>query len=677
MKKVSRLSFLEKRQFFGIRKLKVGVASVAIATALFWSASLANSVSADQISAETATELVANQSEIAEQAIDVAQSETDTLADTQVEADTQIEVENVESIVSEDNTQIATAETDVDQAVEEVVTIENVAEVNVQEASNDTTSLDQLATDATAENTTQTSEVTLLNATPETAENTAPAIAEDTIRVHFQEVTDDNFSQYSLWTWGAVAEPSDGNNWPAAATAFSENQKDDFGYYIDVKQTASHGEIGYLLLKNGEKISDSDQNITPLSQDVNEVWVTSDFKTYTYKPLADDSIIRINYQRDDGDYDGWGVWVWGDVAGEVSIWPTDALDFTQEGAYGRYVDVPLSKLLDSNIGFLLVNQNDPDGVGNKTIDLSFSERDSHSQIFLHNDDTTVYTNPYYIATVTGQDFSKATPGVHQVTVSASSYRSFNYNETDLIDVVVTNPENVDITRMQVDTTAIGGGIIEISPELNRVTITATSDTTPGDYDLPVRVYDSDNGYYDTTVTVTITEHVKQEVELDWDEQVIYFMLTDRFYNGDTSNDNPYNQDYAGAINQAGTYKGGDFKGVTAKLDYLKELGVTSIWVTPIVENIPQNVGTEEGMEYYAYHGYWASDFEALNPHLGTLDDFHELIDEAAERGINIIVDVVLNHSGYGTEETFAGMVRTAEEDKGDDIQGSYLTKIKI
>lgn len=536
--------------------------------------------------------MVTNQSEIAEQAIDAAQSEIDTLAHTQTEVDTQIEIENTESIVSEDNTQTAAAETDVDQAVEEVVTIENVAEVNVQETSNDTTSLDQLATDATAENTTQTSEVTLLNATPETAENTVPAIAEDTIRVHFQEVTDDDFSQYSLWTWGAVAEPSDGNNWPAAATAFSENQKNDFGYYIDVKQTVSHGEIDYLLLKNGEKISDSDQNITPLSQDVNEVWVTSDFKIYTYKPLADDSIIRINYQRDDGDYDGWGVWVWRDVAGEFSTWPTDALDFTQEGAYGRYVDVPLSKLLDSNIGFLLVNQNDPDGIGNKTIDLRFSERDSHNQIFLHSDDAKVYTNPYYIATVTGQDFSKANPGVHQVTVSASSYRSFNYNETDLIDVVVTNPENVDITRMQVDTTAIGGGIIEISPELNRVTITVTSDITPGDYDLPVRVYDSDNGYYDTTVMVTITERVKQEGELDWDEQVIYFMLTDRFYNGDTSNDNPYNQDYAGVINQAGSYKGGDFKGVTAKLDYLKELGVTSIWVTPIVENIPQNVGTE-------------------------------------------------------------------------------------
>ena len=199
----------------------------------------------------------------------------------------------------------------------------------------------------------------------------------------------------------------------------------------------------------------------------------------------------------------------------------------------------------------MVNQNDPEKTGNKTIDMNFSDRNIYSQIFLHNDDMTVYTKPYYIATVTGQDFSKATPGVHNVSVSASSYRPFNYNETDLIDVTVINPENVDITRMQVDTTPIGGGVIEISPELNRVTITAASDTQPGTYDLPVRVFDKDNGYYDTTVSVTVTKRFKQAGEVDWDEQVIYFMLTDRFYNGDPSNDNPYHQDYAGAVNQAG------------------------------------------------------------------------------------------------------------------------------
>lgn len=662
MKKISRLSFPEKREYFGIRKLKVGVASVAIATTILGGAGLTN-VSADQISSQTPASEVVNETSLPaddnqsflelEKTDDVSQN---------------LEEKNSSNLNADSKGQLNDLES---PAVEETVPESQSSEANsnlqdVRETA-ESVRIDEVKTVTSTENSNQ---INLLKSSQSDNQVTKPSIAENTVRVHFQAVTDDNYTQYGLWTWGAVAEPSDGNNWPAAATPFSANQKDDFGYYIDLTQAASHGDIGYLLLKNGEKTSDSDQTIKFLSKDVNEVWVALDFTAYSYKPLADDRLVRINYKRDDGNYDGWGLWAWGDVAAQFGTWPTDALDFTQEGDYGRYIDLPLSKLLESNIGFLLVNQNDPEKTGNKTIDMNFSDRNIHSQIFLHNDDMTVYTNPYYIATVTGQDFSKATPGVHNISVSASSYRPFNYNETDLIDVTVINPENVDITRMQVDTTPIGGGVIEISPELNRVTITATSDTQPGTYDLPVRVFDKDNGYYDTTASVTVTKRFKQAGEVDWDEQVIYFMLTDRFYNGDPSNDNPYHQDYAGAINQAGVYKGGDFKGVTEKLDYLKQLGVTSIWVTPIVDNIPQDVSTEAGKEYYAYHGYWAEDFEKLNPHLGTLDDFHELIDQAAERGINIIVDVVLNHSGYGTEDKYAGMLRTPEEDKGDDIQGS-------
>jgi len=662
MKKISRLSFPEKREYFGIRKLKVGVASVAIATTLFWGAGLTN-VSADQISSQTPASEVVNETSLPE---DDNQSFLELEKTDDVSQN--LEENNSSNLNADNKGQLNDLES---PAVEETVPESQSSEANsnlqdVRETA-ESVRIDEVKTVTSTENSNQ---INLLKSSQSDNQVTKPSIAENTVRVHFQAVTDDNYTQYGLWTWGAVAEPSDGNNWPAAATPFSANQKDDFGYYIDLTQAASHGDIGYLLLKNGEKTSDSDQTIKFLSKDVNEVWVALDFTAYSYKPLADDRLVRINYKRDDGNYDGWGLWAWGDVAAQFGTWPTDALDFTQEGDYGRYIDLPLSKLLESNIGFLLVNQNDPEKTGNKTIDMNFSDRNIHSQIFLHNDDMTVYTNPYYIATVTGQDFSKATPGVHNISVSASSYRPFNYNETDLIDVTVINPENVDITRMQVDTTPIGGGVIEISPELNRVTITATSDTQPGTYDLPVRVFDKDNGYYDTTASVTVTKRFKQAGEVDWDEQVIYFMLTDRFYNGDPSNDNPYHQDYAGAVNQAGVYKGGDFKGVTEKLDYLKQLGVTSIWVTPIVDNIPQDVSAEAGKEYYAYHGYWAEDFEKLNPHLGTLDDFHELIDQAAERGINIIVDVVLNHSGYGTEDKYAGMLRTPEEDKGDDIQGS-------
>src|SRR5699024_114368 len=101
-------------------------------------------------------------------------------------------------------------------------------------------------------------------------------------------------------------------------------------------------------------------------------------------------------------------------------------------------------------------------------------------------------------------------------------------------------------------------------------------------------------------------------------------------------------------NPRGTYQGGDFKGITENLDYLESLGINTIWITPIVENVAYNVEYDsDAGAYFSYHGYWAKDFEELNPHLGTLEDFHELIDTAAERNIDIMVDVVLNHIGYG------------------------------
>ena len=614
----------EKRQFFGIRKLKVGVVSVAVATALLFAA-------ARPVSAEEATLPVTETTSV------VSSAKSDE------------SISSAESSVTEH------------QAVSET------AAVTESPVSKDVVALSATETTSSITDTSVTEAVTGNNSS--SAAETP--IAEKTVRIHFEAVQDNDYDQYGLWTWGAVAQPSDGDNWPKAALPFLAEQKDDFGYYLDVKQAEKAGDIGYLLLKNGEKTSQADQKIQLLTQSMNEIWVKSDFTTYSYRPLATESLLRINYKRDDGNYDGWGLWLWGDTAKTSSDWPKDALDFENEGAYGRYIDVPLSRLSESKIGFLLVNQNDPEAPGNKSQDMTFSDRAQHSQIFLRNDESKVYTNPYYIETVSGQDFSKAQPGTKAISVTAKSLRAFNYNETGLIDVTLANPKKAQIVKMEVDTAQLGGGKIDISPQLNRVTITAGSQIPAGTYLLPIRVYDADNGYYDGTVSVTISERQKEAGERDWDEQVIYFMLTDRFYNGDISNDNPYHQDYAAAVNQSGTYKGGDFKGVTAKLDYLKELGVSSIWLTPIVENVPQNVSQEPGKEYYAYHGYWAEDFEKLNPHLGTLADFHELIDQAADRGINIIVDVVLNHAGYGTESKFAGMVRTAEEDqKGDDQKGS-------
>lgn len=107
------------------------------------------------------------------------------------------------------------------------------------------------------------------------------------------------------------------------------------------------------------------------------------------------------------------------------------------------------------------------------------------------------------------------------------------------------------------------------------------------------------------------------------------------------------------------------------LDYLQELGINTLWITPIVDNIDFNKGVDFGSEQYGYHGYWAKDFTKLDEHLGDMATFKELIEKAHDKGIKIMVDVVLNHTGYGlkAEDTyptitaedkarFEGMLRT-------------------
>ncbi|EFR31150.1 alpha-amylase family glycosyl hydrolase [Eremococcus coleocola] len=92
------------------------------------------------------------------------------------------------------------------------------------------------------------------------------------------------------------------------------------------------------------------------------------------------------------------------------------------------------------------------------------------------------------------------------------------------------------------------------------------------------------------------------------------MVTDPFKDGDSSNNSHQAEN---PQNPKGLSYGGDFKGVTENLDYLADLGVTTIWLTPIVQNINQSISSPAGDEFYAYHGYWASDFEKISPNLDT------------------------------------------------------------
>lgn len=155
---------------------------------------------------------------------------------------------------------------------------------------------------------------------------------------------------------------------------------------------------------------------------------------------------------------------------------------------------------------------------------------------------------------------------------------------------------------------------------------------------------------------------------DWDEEIIYMIMTDRFFDGDESNNNPANVEGSFDKEHLEAYHGGDFKGIIEKIPYLKDLGITTLWITPIVKNIDSNMMADRGGKQFAYHGYWAEDFTKLDPHLGSEDDFKNLIDALHDNGIKLMVDVVINHSGHGTKNQgpFAGMHR--EKSGAGDIE---------
>jgi len=153
-------------------------------------------------------------------------------------------------------------------------------------------------------------------------------------------------------------------------------------------------------------------------------------------------------------------------------------------------------------------------------------------------------------------------------------------------------------------------------------------------------------------TINITAPIAPEVEehFTWDNVLAYFVLTDRFYNGDTSNDNSYyrNKDIGGGV---ATFHGGDIKGLTAKLDYLEDLGVNAIWITAPYEQIHGWVsGKDDKFPHYAFHGYYAQDWTYMDKNMGTIEEFRTFVDDAHSRGIRIIMDIVLNHTGYNTIE---------------------------
>lgn len=165
---------------------------------------------------------------------------------------------------------------------------------------------------------------------------------------------------------------------------------------------------------------------------------------------------------------------------------------------------------------------------------------------------------------------------------------------------------------------------------------------------------------DTDTESSSASYVKSADDFSWDNASVYFLLTDRFYNGNTSNDHAYGR----SLNQSGSvangnsdvaaFHGGDFAGITKKIEegYFDDLGVNALWISAPYEQMHgyciAGSGKSGSFPHYSYHGYYALDFSETDLNFGTEEEFEKMVDTAHEHGIRIVLDVVMNHVGYNT-----------------------------
>ncbi len=145
-------------------------------------------------------------------------------------------------------------------------------------------------------------------------------------------------------------------------------------------------------------------------------------------------------------------------------------------------------------------------------------------------------------------------------------------------------------------------------------------------------------------------------DFSWDNVNMYFLLTDRFYNGNTSNDHAYGraldangQPLSGWNTAPGTFHGGDFAGLTQKIEegYFDKLGVNALWISAPYEQIHGFVDSGDGhFAHYSYHGYYVLDYTETDANFGTKEEFKTLVDTAHKHGIRVVMDIVMNHAGY-------------------------------
>ena len=356
----------EKKMIYGIRSLKNGTGSVLIGASIVMLSATMPTISANENLPQTQENTSAVTKAPTETETETSQTQKETPISEQKNANASLDSKK-EAPAAETTTALETPKT------EDASTSQANSKEEKVDASTSTPTSDQK---------------------PQADTSSEEPIADNHFRIHVKKLPEENKDSQGLWTWDDVEKPSE--NWPNGAKSFKDAKQDDYGYYLDVKLKNEQAKKVSFLINNtkGDNLT-GDRSVERLSPKMNEAWLDENYKVYNYRPQPAGTV-RVNYYRTDGNYDKKSLWYWGDVKKPSSgEWP-DGTDFTATGKYGRYIDIPLNEAA-REFGFLLLDESKKgDDVKIRKEDYKFTDLKNHSQIFLKDDDETIYTNPYYV-----------------------------------------------------------------------------------------------------------------------------------------------------------------------------------------------------------------------------------------------------------------------------------------
>lgn len=159
-------------------------------------------------------------------------------------------------------------------------------------------------------------------------------------------------------------------------------------------------------------------------------------------------------------------------------------------------------------------------------------------------------------------------------------------------------------------------------------------------------------YFSVLFFLIVSIHSKA-ISNDFSRETFYFILIDRFHDGNRENNKPENL-YSKDRTNWRLYWGGDLDGIVKKFDYIKKLGVTGLWISPVIKNT-EDIYKYGNNSFAAYHGYWGMDFKQINEHFGTLDSLRKLIELCKKNNIKIILDIVLNHTSPNGQGAYGAL----------------------